>query len=950
MYRYTIILSLLLLGGLSTLLAQTHAQLRGQVIAAQGEQKINSASVLLISLPDSTQEGRLSDQEGYFIFRKQKAGAYLLRIEMTGFDVLEQNINLKAGKNDLGVLQLENKSFGLDEVTIEAERSMAEQKGDTTEYNATAFTTNPDANAQDLIEKMPGVVLQNGQVQAQGEQVTQVLVDGKQFFGSDPNAALQNLPAEVIQSIQVYDQQSEQAQQTGFDDGNTTKTINIVTKVESRNGTFGSVYAGYGDQERYKAGGSVNLFKQDLRLSVLGLSNNINKQNFSAEDLVGVASGRGRRGGFGGRGGGRFGGGGNASQFTVNEDGGISTTHAFGLNYSDDWGEKVEVSGSYFFNYSDNTTDQILKQQFLTREGSSGQIYDEEQLSNTVNLNHRFNARLEYDLTEKSSLIFRPRVSVQQNTGADSTYGQTSFNSNILNLSDNIFAADLSGYQVNADLYYRQRFKKRGRSISVGIRPQYKVQEGNNELLSSLTYFTAPASQNVLDQQSTLDTKAFTFSTNARYTEPLGLRAQLQLSYEYAPQFQDSDKRTYNYNELAGDYVDLDTALSNTFDNTYEVHEVGSGIMFRTSKWFIMGRLNYQYAQLENFSTFPTEGETFYNFNSLLPFVMMRYRVSKQKQLRIFYRTSTSPPTIAQLQNVVDNTNPLQLSTGNPDLLQDYTHRVMLRYNLTNTEKNNVIFAYLNGQYTQNYIGNSNFIARADTILPNGIALTPGTQLSMPVNLDNYWNLRSFITYGTMLKKLKTNMNLSLSAGYVQQPSLINGALNNARTANLGLNLVFSSNISENVDFTISSRTNANQVVNTLQPQLDSEYLSQQTKVRINLIFGPQIVFRSTLNHQLYRGLSDEFNQDYWLWTASLAKKFLKNDRGELALTTFDVLGQNTSISRTVDEFSIQDLQTTVLQRYFMLTFTYRIRQFEGQSAPSQNNNQMRPPRDFGRP
>ncbi|MEL7534623.1 MAG: carboxypeptidase-like regulatory domain-containing protein, partial [Bacteroidota bacterium] len=632
MYRFTISLTLLLLGGLGALYAQDNAQLRGQLKAAQGQQKINSASVLLISLPDSTQEGRLSDQEGYFIFRNQKVGNYLLRIEMSGYDVLEQNISLIAGKNDLGILQLENKSFGLDEVKIEAERSMAEQKGDTTEYNATAFTTNPDANAQDLIEKMPGVVLQNGQVQAQGEQVTQVLVDGKQFFGSDPNAALQNLPAEVIQSIQVYDQQSEQAQQTGFDDGNTTKTINIVTKVESRNGTFGSIYAGYGDQERYQAGGAVNLFKQDLRLSVLGLSNNINKQNFSAEDLVGVASSGGRRG-RGGRGGGRFGGGGDASQFTVSEDGGISTTHAFGVNYSDDWGEKVEVSGSYFFNFSDNTTDQILRQQFLTREGSTGQIYDEEQFSNTMNLNHRFNARLEYDLSEKSSIVFRPRISAQQNTGADSTYGQTSLNSSILNLSDNIFAADLSGYQLNGDLYYRQRFKKRGRSVSVGIRPQYKVQEGDNDLLSSLTYFTQPASQNVLDQQSTLDTKAFTFSTNARYTEPLGLRAQLQLSYEYAPQFQDSDKRTYNFNELAGNYVDLDTALSNTFDNTYEAHEVGAGIMFRTSKWFLMSRLNYQYAQLENFNTFPNSGETYYNFNSILPFVMLRYRVSKQKQL-----------------------------------------------------------------------------------------------------------------------------------------------------------------------------------------------------------------------------------------------------------------------------------------------------------------------------
>ncbi|MEL7340765.1 MAG: carboxypeptidase-like regulatory domain-containing protein, partial [Bacteroidota bacterium] len=295
------ILPLLLLGLLLVpggLLAQEKAQLIGQVQSAQAEQNINSATVLLISLPDSAQEGRLTDPGGIFIFRNQAIGEYLLRIEMNGYDAYEQAITIVEGRNELGVLKLENKSFGLDEVKIEAERSMAQQNGDTTEYAATAFTTNPDANAKDLIEKMPGVVVQNGQVQAQGEQVQQVLVDGKRFFGNDANAALENLPAEVIQSIQVYDQQSEQAQQTGFDDGNTTKTINIVTKPESRNGTFGSLYAGYGDQNRYQAGGSVNVFDDDMRLSILGLSNNINKQNFSGEDLVGVASGRGRRGGF----------------------------------------------------------------------------------------------------------------------------------------------------------------------------------------------------------------------------------------------------------------------------------------------------------------------------------------------------------------------------------------------------------------------------------------------------------------------------------------------------------------------------------------------------------------------------------------------------------------------------------------------------------------------------
>ncbi|MEL7341260.1 MAG: outer membrane beta-barrel protein, partial [Bacteroidota bacterium] len=429
------------------------------------------------------------------------------------------------------------------------------------------------------------------------------------------------------------------------------------------------------------------------------------------------------------------------------------TTQAFGFNYSEDWGEKVEVSSSYFFNYSDNQTDQFLRQQFLTREGTTGQVYEEQEYANTRNLNHRFNLRLEYKLSDKSSLIFRPRVSAQQNVGTDTIYGETSLNNNLLNLSDNFFEAELGGLQLNSDLYFRQRFAKRGRSFSIGLRPQYRIQDGTNSLFSDLTYFTEPASQNVLDQQASLDTRSFNFSTNVRYTEPLGLRAMLQLMYEYAPQFQDSDRRTYQYDELAGDYLTLDTLLSNTFDNTYEVHEAGVGVMFRKSKLMFMSRVAYQYADLQNQSIFPVEADTRYTFNSVLPFFMLRYRVSKQNQLRIIYRTSTSPPSISQLQNVVDNTNPLQLSTGNPDLQQDYSHRLMLRYNLTNTESNSVLFAFINGQYTQNYIGNSNLIARQDTLLPNEIFLSRGTQLSMPDNLDHYWNVRSYLTYGRMIEK-----------------------------------------------------------------------------------------------------------------------------------------------------------------------------------------------------
>ncbi|MEO1449332.1 MAG: carboxypeptidase regulatory-like domain-containing protein, partial [Bacteroidota bacterium] len=381
---------LLLIACLSLLTSQAQSFFFvGQVLNQTDGSEMAGAEVVLKGSSLETPKGAITDESGRFRIGPLNPGTFVFRIKMNGFAPIEKTLELP--KDNFQKIQLD-KAYELDAVDIKAEAPPAQQKGDTTEYNASAFTTNPDASTEDLVEKMPGVIINNGQVEAQGEKVQQVLVDGKPFFGTDPSAALKNLPAEVVDKIQVFDQQSEQAQLTGFDDGNTTKTINIVTKLEKRNGTFGRGYAGYGYEDKYKAGGNLNHFDGDLRLSVVGLTNNINIQNFAQEDLLGVASSGGnRRGGFGGRGGGGRGGRGGGSSvgdFLVNDQGGIATTHAGGINYSDDWGKKVEVSGSYFFNRSENVADQLLTQQFFVG-GESAQLYDEVQNSLTNNTNHR---------------------------------------------------------------------------------------------------------------------------------------------------------------------------------------------------------------------------------------------------------------------------------------------------------------------------------------------------------------------------------------------------------------------------------------------------------------------------------------------------------------------------------------------------------------------------------
>ena len=682
--KTSLLLACLLLIGVITF-AQDYP-VTGRIVGPENE-PVQTATVRLNGLNGAVVQGALTDVQGRFRLFPVTPGTFELKVEAAGFNPHTQRVTVVDQPLRLEVIALETRSYDLDEVVIKGEQAQAQQMGDTAQYNAGAFKTNPDASAEDLIAKMPGITVEQGTVKAQGENVQQVLIDGRPFFGNDPAAALRSLPAEIIDKIQVFDQQSEQSQLTGFDDGQTTKTINIVTRLNMKNGTFGRVNAGYGTDDRYRAGISVNRFQDDKRLSVLGQANNINEQNFSSEDLLGVmsSSGGGRRGrggfGGGGRGGGRAGGGGmggpggggrggaDASDFLVGQQGGISTSQAFGLNYSNRWAEKINLTASYFFNHSENISDQVLNRDYIL-DADSGQVYDESSRAKSQNFNHRLNMRLDYDIDARNSIMIRPRVTWQINEGDDLTQGLTSRRESLLNNSNSDYASNLSALDFSNTFLYRHRFEKQGRTLSVNVRTAYNENDGNNRLYSNLNYFTAPAYFDTLNQAATLASQGWNVSANVMYTEPLKKWGQLQFSYNIAPQGNDSEKETRSFSRLTGEYSSLDTLLSNTFTNVYWAHQLGTGLMIRNEKFNLTARVATQWSQLDNSQVFPQPGEFTQNFFNVLPMVMFRYRVSSQKNLRIFYRTSTQAPAMEQLQEVVDNSNPLSLRTGNPNLDQ----------------------------------------------------------------------------------------------------------------------------------------------------------------------------------------------------------------------------------------------------------------------------------------
>lgn len=931
---------------LSSLSAQTFT-VQGTALDKNTKAPLVSATVQLKHLKDSTQAIATCDDKGKFKIENLRRGRYAMAITYLGYETRRDTLPLFRESLDLGEILMSEEGLNIEGVVVEGKTPTAAQKGDTLELNAKAFKTNPDANAEDLVQKMPGIQVENdGKVKAQGEDVKQVTVDGKPFMGSDPTAALRNLPADMIDKVQIFDQLSEQAAFSGFDDGSGTKTLNIVTRPEMRDGVFGKVYGGYGYEDKYQAGGTLNYFNKARRITILAQSNNINQQNFAMEDLLGVlgTGGQGMRGGGGmrgdgppggggPRGGGGGGGGGNqggsdVSDFLVRQSTGIATTHAAGLNYSDKWGKKVSVVGSYFFNYSNNDATQDLNREFVLAQ-DSGQTYIENNLTNGRNINHRFNFQLTYNIDSLNSIIFKPRGSLQQNKGTSQVDGSSARLALPLNQTANHFVADLLGYNASADFLFRHKFMKHRRTFSLNFNGSMNGNSGDNALESENQYFENLPVIITLDQASDLLTSGWGASTNATFTEPIKDNGAMLFTYAASFQKNEADRRTYNLFGLQHEVSILDSTLSNTFDRDYMNQQGAVGYRHQTRKVQFTVQAMYQYAIQHNDQTFPQEGTIQREFHNVLPSATFRYNFSQSSNLRVNYRTQTTLPAIEQLQNVVNNTNPLQLTTGNPNLGQGYRHSLSVRYSETIPAKSITLFAMLGGDANTNYIGNSTLVVSSDTMLAPGLVLFRGGQWKQPVNLGGQYSLRSFVNYGFPVKALKSNVNLNLSGNYSRTPGLINMATNYSSTQTLGAGVVLSSNISQKVDFTISSNSLLNWAQNTLQPELDNSFFTLTSRGKFNWKFWKGFVFETNVAHFYYTGNTNGYDQNTILWNASLAYKLFKKEQGEIKLSVFDILGQNIDIQRNITDYYIEHTRTSLLTRYVMLTLTYNIKNYK---------------------
>jgi hypothetical protein len=896
--------------------SQVYAQaVTGTVQSATDKSGLPGASVVLKREASDAILTTMTDGEGAFRFDRVQSGNYTLEVRFLGFDLLSRPVQVQQAPVNLGILAMQEQNTRLGEVQVIGRAPLGEQKGDTTQLNAKAFKTAPDASAEDLVTKMPGVQIQDGRVQAQGEEVRQVMIDGKRYTGDDVSAAMRNLSSDMVENVQIFDAQSDQAAFSGFDDGNRIKTINFITRKEMRQGYTGKVSAGYGTDDRYMAGASVNYFNNNRRITVTGLTNNINMFDFSVGETPGGGM-RGRRGGWGG-----------------GSPVGIINTNNFGVNYQDMLGKKIEVSANYNYTKRDIFNNQYRFRDFVSDE--AGLQYREDSRNNDLEDGHRLGMRLQYNINENNRLLVTPNISLQQNdsfTGRNaSTFDETGTLSESLNQS----SADNTNFSFNNNILYSRRFGNTGRILTTNFNTSLSNVAGDGRQFEETLNFENPNRNVSRNQFISLDRKNFSWSGSTNYSQRLGENSRWQLEYSIGNQMRDADRRTFDYVENTGSYTSLNAPLSSTFKSDYLSQSVGPSYQYRTEKTRMQVNARYQYATLDTDTEFPVDLRPMQrNFSNFLPSAEYEFKFSNSQNLTVNYRTNTNVPSVEQLQEVLDISNPLQARIGNAGLDQDYQNRINVRYRNFNAESNRVFFIGMFGTVTQNYVANSVFTNNVPEGIADGYELRPGARLSRPENMDGFWNVRSFFNYGQPLTFIRSNINLNGSVGHARIPGKIDGLVNYSNNTNLGAGFNISSNISEKIDFNVSTFSSYNMVSNTLRTSQNNNFFNQNTSLRFNWIMWQDLVYRTELNHQYNSGLSAGVDNSFLLWNMSMGKKILKNKQGEISLSVNDALNQNKSIRRNVTESFVEDVQSTVLQRFFMLTFSYNIRSFAAPQAP----------------
>ena len=924
------------------------AQVSGTVTDSATRKPIDKAVIgLVVKSKAADTLYTFTNEKGIFSFGQVPAENFSITIHNLGYTPLTKFVPVsKALKSvDVGNVTIAYRGKLLDEVVVQAAAVII--KEDTVEYNAASFKVKDNAVVEDLLKKLPGVqVDKDGNVTAQGKSVTRVKVNGKDFFGGDVKTATKELPANIVDKIQVIDDYGDQATVSGIKDGDPDKVINIQLKKDKNKGFFGRVTAGAGTEERYQASFNGNYFNNNRQISLVGNSNNNNASlfNFGGGGNRGATSmmktGMSAMNDMGGMNNMMQGG---IMNLLINSNtGGISTTNSVGTNYRDQWGKRISVYGSYSFSHKNTTQLQnTYTQSFYV---TNSYINNQDLNANTIGDSHRATFNLEYQVDSFNYLKISPSYNYSRSNAdnytlfdykrPDSTKTSDGSNKNLTKSNAPTLAATL---------LYNHKFRKRGRnfsaSVSLGNSENNSTQDVINLSYQYIPPFIGPFNNfQYINQVNTNHNSGVRFT----YSEPLTKKRSLDLTFSHNLSYARNNKQTYNVDSLTKTKT-YNNFLSNDYENNFYNNRIGLSLRTTEKKYNYTLGISVQPVDLKGRSvTKDSSYQPIIRVN-IFPIARMVYNFSRTKSLNFSYSGNATQPSFSQLQPVQDFSNQQSATVGNPDLKPSITNNFNFTYNNFNFISGKVLFTNLTVSTINNQIVNKS------AKLNNN-----GASISIPENVNGYYNILGFYAYSRPYKNRKYlitftgsgnfnhNINLTDSINRVGPVLVQNLALTkvigNYWVLSQGFNFEFNYKdwleLGTGISYSLNDVKYKNAAGSGSSAFINSSSNAWTLSSNINLDITKTLTLKYDLDYTINSGLASSVSRNLAIMNASLEKQFFKKNNGILKLSAFDLFKQNSNISRTVSANYITDTRTNRLTRYFLATFTYRLQKFAG--APPQ--------------
>lgn len=894
---------------------QSSVNVTGSVVEQGSDTPIEQATVRLLNVKDSAMvRGVVSARNGSFTLKNVKKGSYLLHVTFIGYDPLYQPLQITGKKNpvNVGKLELSDGAIELGEAVVIGKAPEVTVRNDTVEYNADSYKVTEGSVLEDLLKKMPGVEVDSeGKITVNGKEVKKVMVDGKEFFSDDPKVASKNLPAKMIDKLQVLDKKSDMAQMTGFDDGEEETVINLTVKPGMKQGWFGNAYGGYGSKDRYEGNVMVNRFVNNDQITFMGGANNTNNMGFS--DLAstmfsGMGGGGGRRGGFG-------------------AGSGITSSGNAGLNFSKEFKpDKLTLGGNTRYSHSDNDARSKSDRQNIL-PGDSSSYDNSEAMSRTKSDNFGVDFRLEWKPDTMTQLIFRPSFSFSHSMNDNFSDATTLDNErDTVNTNRSSNYSESNGYNLNASIDFSRKLNNKGRVFSATLSGGNSDSYSDGMNRSDIVYFnqTDALKNSIIDQRSRYDNKGFNYRVYVSWVEPIGHNNFIQATYSISQRKQEALKNVYNQ-DADGIYNVLDSAYSQSYRNNFISQRASLSFKSQRAKFnYTIGlNLDPSYSSSENFVGDTTLSKITRKVVNLSPMAQFNYMFDKRTNLRIMYNGRTSQPSMTQLQPVADISDPTNITIGNPDLNPRYTNNVFIRFQQFTPEKQRAFMIMANGSYIIN-----------DIVSYTSYNQETGVKTTTYKNVNGNYSGNVRMMLNTPLKNKKFSINSMTMASFANS----NGYINEEKNTNRNLILSERGGIdfrSSYLDLGVNGNIRYNATSNSLQKENNQNTFNYGAGGYTTIYLPLDFKIESDVNWSTNSGYGDGFKQNEVLWNASASKSFLKNNQGTLRFKIYDILQQRSNISRSVTASYIQDSEYNTLGSYFMVHFIYRFSIFKGGASAS---------------